>query len=142
MDSSMKSRIWRTSAAFVLIVLSAATIVFLVPAYEADYVGDKDFISYWAAGQQLAHHSNPYDTEAVFRLEHAKGMTSKAPNMLLNMPNAFFLILPLALVNVKTGMGIWLLAFVGCLMASIRMLWIMFGRPDNALHFFGYVFAP
>jgi len=33
----------------------------------------KDFISYWAAGQQLIHGANPYDYEAVRHLELATG---------------------------------------------------------------------
>lgn len=138
----MKSSIWNTFVASVLFVLSAAIIVFAVPAIYGDKAGNTDFIAYWVAGQQLAHGLNPYDIAATFRSERLAGLTDTSPDMLLNMPNAYFLFLPLGLVGAKTGMGIWLLTSLLCIVASIRMLWILFGRPDNAFHFFGFLFAP
>ena len=42
---------------------------------------DRDFIAYWAAGQQLAHHANPYDSTEVLRIEHAAGyIGDRRPN--------------------------------------------------------------
>lgn len=34
--------------------------------------GQWDFISYWAAGQQLVHGANPYDGAAIQALEHGQ----------------------------------------------------------------------
>ena len=137
----MKVRASHIFAVF-LFVLSTATFVFLIPAIYGDKAGNMDFISYWAAGKQLSHGENPYDIEATFRLQRGAGLTENSPDMLLNMPNALILFLPLGLVSAKTGMAVWLLTSILCLMASIRMLWILFGRPDNALHLLGFVFAP
>lgn len=105
-------------------------------------VGNRDFISYWAAGQQLVHRANPYDSASILQIERAAGYSGPWPNMLLNMPTAFFLVLPLGLVGAKTGMALWLLVFILCLMESIRLLWQLHGRPTNSLHLLGYIFAP
>jgi dolichol-phosphate mannosyltransferase len=138
----MKSSKWSIVAAIALLALSAALFVFAVPAIFGHKAGDMDFIAYWVAGHQLVHGANPYDVAATFRLEREAGLTDNFPDMLLNMPNALFLFLPLGLVSAKTGMGIWLLTSVLCLVGSIWMLWILFGQADNALHLSGFAFAP
>ena len=35
--------------------------------------GTRDYIVYWATAQQLAHHVNPYDADAITRLERSAG---------------------------------------------------------------------
>jgi len=35
--------------------------------------GTRDTSSFWATGQQLAHHANPYDEAAMTRIEHSAG---------------------------------------------------------------------
>jgi Glycosyltransferase family 87 len=103
----------------------------------------RDFISYWAAGQQLMHGANPYDFAAVSRLERAAGREDNQPFLVMrNPPIAFFLSLPLGLVSPKTGLVFWLLALLACLSVSIWILWLLFGCPENRFHLFGYVFAP
>jgi hypothetical protein len=32
-----------------------------------------DFIEYWAAGQLMTHHANPYDPSEILRLQRAAG---------------------------------------------------------------------
>lgn len=103
----------------------------------------RDFISYWAAGQQLMHGANPYDYEAVYRLERAAGREINQPFLIMrNPPIAFFLVLPLGLVSPKAGLILWLLILLACLSVSIGILGRLFGRPNNRFHLFGYVFAP
>ena len=95
-----------------------------------------------AAGQQLVHGANPYDSAQVLGIERAAGYAGNWPDMLLNMPMAFFLFLPLGMVGAKTGLALWLMAFVACLMVSIKMLWVLHGRPQNSLHLLAFLFAP
>jgi len=103
----------------------------------------RDFISYWSAGQQLMHGANPYDHDAVYRLECAAGREIKQPILIMrNPPIAFFLVLPLGLVSPKTGLILWLLTLLACLSISIWFLWRLFGRPNHRFYLFGYVFAP
>ena len=35
--------------------------------------GTRDYIFYWATAQQLTHHANPYDQNAMTRIERAAG---------------------------------------------------------------------
>jgi Glycosyltransferase family 87 len=104
---------------------------------------ERDFIEYWAVGQQLTHGANPYDFQAVRRLEDSAGRPhANYLLMMRNPPVAFFLAWPLGLVSPKTGLILWLLALLACLSASIWILWILHGRPDNRFHLLGYLFAP
>ena len=39
------------------------------------YVGSRDFITYWAAGQRLVRHGNPYDARALLPIERMVGFS-------------------------------------------------------------------
>ncbi len=129
----------RVVAAFFLLALGACILAF---AMTGDNAANRDFICYWAAGQQLAHHGNPYDGAAILGLERAAGFEQNQPFFMRNPPSAFFLALPLGFVGVRAGCVLWSLALVAALMGSIRMLWIMHGRPPDRLHLVGYLFPP
>ena len=103
---------------------------------------EKDFIEYWAAGQQLFHGDSPYDPGAVFRLEHAAGQEGNQPKITFSPPVAFFFLVPLAFVGPKTGLILWTLALIACLLISVWMVWIVQGGPDDGLHWCGYMFPP
>ena len=103
----------------------------------------RDYISYWAAGQQLAHGANPYDIDEVRRLERAVGREPGEPVLTMrNPPPAFFLAAPLGFFSPKNGLIGWLLLLIGCFSISLWMLWIVHGRPSTRLHLLGYAFAP
>ncbi|HUB29615.1 MAG TPA: glycosyltransferase family 87 protein [Terracidiphilus sp.] len=104
--------------------------------------GGRDFIAYWAAGQQLVHGASPYDGPAILKLEATAGLTGNRPAFMLNLPIAFFLAWPLGFVSSSLGMILWTLAIVASLMVSVRMLWILLGRPEGRLHLLAYLFAP
>jgi hypothetical protein len=135
----MKGRIVRILVVICLFSFCVGILVLVANSIDA---GSRDFISYWAAGKQLVHRANPYDATAILRIERAAGYTGEWPNMLLNMPTAFFLVLPLGLVGAKTGIVLWFVAFIACLMESVRLLWKLHGRPDNRMHLLCYLFAP
>jgi hypothetical protein len=102
----------------------------------------RDFIEYWAAGQQLVHGADPYDGAAVMRLERAVGFDGNNPKITFSPPAAFFLALPLGFVSAKTGLILWSLALLISLSLSNWILWILNGRPDSRYHLLGYLFAP
>jgi hypothetical protein len=104
---------------------------------------ERDFISYWAAGQQLMHGANPYDFEAVRNLERSAGREDREALLVMrNPPVALFVAAPLGLVSPKSGLVLWLLVLLAGLSISIFVIWILNGRPDNRLHLLGYFFAP
>ncbi|MGH9615284.1 MAG: glycosyltransferase family 87 protein [Acidobacteriaceae bacterium] len=103
---------------------------------------NRDFVSYWAAGQRLVHRANPYDAVAIFSVEKSAGLNATRPLIMRNPPFALFLTVPLGLVGEKTGAVLWSMLILVCLMVSIRLLWRMHGSPPGRLHLLGYLFAP
>jgi hypothetical protein len=105
--------------------------------------GSRDYVEYWAAGHQLVHHANPYDRFAVLKLERSVGYPSGIPaQMVPNPPSALLLMLPLGGVSPLAGELLWELLLLASLVASVRIIWIIQGRPKNLLHVLGYAFAP
>ena len=135
----MKLHPMRILAAICLAVAGVALLVFIARNNDA---GQRDFISYWAAGQQLAHGADPYDSASILRVEAAAGFTQPEPLIMRNPPIAFFLALPLGYVTPNAGIILWFVLLLASLVVSVRMLWMLNGRPDNRLHLLGYCFAP
>jgi hypothetical protein len=138
----MKARVLQLSVSVFLLAIGIAAIAAVSTAMTEGAAGNRDFIAYWAAGQQLVHGANPYGSKGILRLEHAEEFTGPQPLIMRNPPLAFFLAWPLGFVNARVGMMLWLLFLVASLLASIRMLWALHGRPKDRLHLLGYVFAP
>lgn len=103
---------------------------------------NRDFIEYWSAGTLLLHHQSPYDIEAILRMERDAGLESNKPLVTLSPPALFSLLLPLGLVGPKPGLIVWSVLILASLLVSIRLIWILNGRPDNAFHYCGLMFAP
>jgi len=135
----MSQRFLRAAAAICILAVGVGVLLFAVDNSTA---GKKDFIAYWAAGQQLIHGANPYDGSSLLRIEHAAGLDGDQPLIMRNPPVAFFLALPLGLVSAKVGIIFWLLLLIASLLISIRILWMLQGRPDDRIHLLGYLFAP
>jgi hypothetical protein len=129
----------RAIAAVSILAIGVCILAFAMTANNA---ANRDFVCYWAAGQQLVHHENPYDGAAILRLQQSVGFTDNRPFFMRNPPSAFFLALPLGFVGVRTGVIFWSLAIIAALMGSVRMLWLMHGRPPDRLHLVGYIFPP
>jgi hypothetical protein len=103
----------------------------------------RDFVVYWATGQQLVHHANPYDADAMMRIEQTAGLSAKYGALYMRNPPLYLLLAyPLGFIGVRIGALIWSLILAGCLAASVQMLWVMHGRQKNRLHWLGYSFAP
>src|SRR5450631_3715689 len=129
---------WRALAAASIV---AAGFCFVVAVY---FVGlsdknaaDRDYIGYWAAGQQLAHGANPYDSAATLQLERAVGYMGDRPRLTPSPPVALLLVLPLGYFSAKNGLILWLVLQIACLSISIWILWLLHGRPTTRLHLFG-----
>jgi hypothetical protein len=102
----------------------------------------RDFLCYWAAGQQLVHHQNPYDGDAILSIQQSAGYKETHPFYMRNPPTAFVIAYPLGFVGARPGAVLWSIAIIACLMVSIRLLWILNGRPDDRLHLVSYLFPP
>jgi hypothetical protein len=130
---------WRVLAAACILALGAAIFIFAV---SNDSAGQKDFIEYWASGQQLAHGANPYGHTEIFALERSANFDGDHPLITFSPPVVLVLALPLGFVSAKTGVIAWLLAILVALVLSVRMIWEIHGRQENRLHLLCYCFAP
>lgn len=101
-----------------------------------------DFIEYWASGQLLAHHANPYDAVEVLRLQRAAGALIDHPRISLSPPVILLFTLPLGYVSAPLGQIGWIAAQLAALSLSLWLLWRMHGRPRTKWHLLGYVFGP
>jgi hypothetical protein len=120
--------------------LTAAALFLGVIPFERALSGSRDFVVYWATGQQLLHHLDPYDPRMMGLLEHAAGFTGHGSYYMRNPPWALPLTLPLGLIPASIAAMPWSLLMLGIALLCVRMLWKMLGRPDNYVQWFGYAF--
>jgi len=121
----------------------ALTILFLFAVPVAGKLSaSRDFVSYWATGQQLVRHANPYDRDAVAALEHSAGLTVKAVLIMRNPPWALPLAYPLGFLPLRLAGILWSLILLACLLISVRMARELHGAPPNRIHWLGLAFTP
>ena len=107
-----------------------------------DLSGSRDYVVYWATGQQLVHHANPYDPEQMGRLEHQAGLKVPGAYYMRNPPWTLPLAYPLGFISVRAGALPWSLLMLGLLISSVRMLTraMQPAAPQRAI--LGYCFPP
>jgi hypothetical protein len=134
---------WRIAAACGIVV---AGFLAIAGSYALSLQGinptASDFIGFWVAGQQLVRHANPYDLHAVLQLEKSVGYDGDEARLTPSPPVALLLLLPLGEFSVKAGLFVWTMTQFAALALSLRVLWLLHGRPPTRLHLFGFVFAP
>ena len=138
----------RTVADLALVLVSGcglalvALFLCLVPL-EGNLDGSRDFVVYWATGRQLVRHANPFDPQAMMRIERAAGLNPGYGVLFMrNPPWALPLALPLGFLGLRLAALVWSLVLAACLAVSVLLLWRMQGRPANHLHWLGLSFAP
>ena len=129
--------------ASVIGLMLAFTALFLGVMPLTDMAGRRDFVVFWATGQQLVHHANPYNQDAVMRIERSAGLPTGAGTLYMrNLPWSLPLALPLGFIGLRTGAILWTLALLVCLIVSVRILWRMHGRTKSYLPWLVISFAP
>ena len=124
-----------------LTIASTALFLALLPLAQ-HLAGSRDFVVYWATGQQLAHHANPFDIVAMGQLEHAAGFTGKGSYFMRNPPWSLPLALPLGYMSARVAALPWSLLMLALLILSVRTTWQIFGRPGTHFEWLGYCFPP
>ena len=110
---------------------------------QSDAAGKRDFIEYWAAGQQLAHHANPYDSKALLAIERSAGFPPDAPVMLVrNPPVVLPLLAPLGYLPPLTAEWIWCFMLLASLLASVWMVSKRHDRRISVLDMLAVFFGP
>ena len=118
-----------------------ALFMFAVPL-AGHMAGSRDFVAYWATGQQLVHHSNPYDRTAVMEIEHSAGLADGGVLMMRNPPWALPLAYPLGFLGLRMAAILWSLLLLICLMLSVRIVRVLHGTPPNRIHWLALSFTP
>ena len=108
--------------------------------------GSRDFVAYWATGQQLVHHANPYDRNAVMEMEHSVGLAAGGVLMMRNPPWALPLAyLSLGFLGLRVAAVLWSLALL-CMphatLLSMRIVRVLHGSPPNRIHWLALSFTP
>jgi hypothetical protein len=129
-------------------VLLTVIVLWVLVSRSADLsanVSKRDFIAYWAAGQLLIQHQNPYERGAVLDLERQQGFTERNALILRTPPWSLFMMLPLGLINAYWGWVFWIAISIASLVIAMRLCWNMFGHDAGLRSIFvlaGYTFAP
>lgn len=126
-------------------VLALVLIAMYLPFVALEKGGEvtRDFVVYWATGQQLVHRGDPYDPVALERIEHIAGFPAGYGAFYMrNPPWALLLALPLGLANLNMAAFVWSLVLLGCQAISGWLIWIMHGRPPNRIYLLPLSFAP
>lgn len=104
--------------------------------------GSRDFVVYWATGQQLVHHANPFDPDLMNAVEHSTGFSAHGTFFMRNPPWSLPLALPLGFFGPRAGAVVWSLVLLCLLAISARTLWKMIGQPGTHLDLLAYLFPP
>jgi Glycosyltransferase family 87 len=117
--------------------------VFVLSMVSGKVLGSRDIVARWATGQLMAHHANPYDGNALLKIERAAGFPVHYGVMyMLNPPWTLPLVYPFGFIGLQAASILWSILQLACLATSVYLLWIMHGRPNNRRHYLGYSFAP
>ena len=128
-------------AAVAGIAFAFVAVYLCVLPFSVDFAGVRDFVSYWATGQQLVHHADPYDSDAIMRIEHAVGL-KEGVLLMRNPPWALVVAYPLGFTGVRVGALLWCLCLLGCLVISVDLIRAIHGSPENYLHWIGLSLPP
>ena len=141
--AAQKISIWRRVAQ-VAMLLAAALLVYSVLAHLVDdqKSANCDFIEYWASAWQLAHGANPYDIEAVYRLELAHGMPASGPLLSFSPPVALCATLPFGWMSAKNGLILWKMVAMGCILLTLNLLGRLPGRKNSPWNVLVFAFPP
>lgn len=126
------------------LAIVSTTLFLAVMTLNRHLAGARDFVIYWATGQQLVHHGNPYDPTTMRALEHGAGFAGKAElvNYMRNPPWGLPLTLPLGFFGARIAALPWSLLMLALLVIEVRLVWDILGRPRSHLDWLGYCFPP
>jgi hypothetical protein len=104
--------------------------------------GSRDFVAYYATGRQLVQHADPYDADAIRRIERSSGLSVDGVLLMRNPPWGLPLAWPLGFFGVRVAAIFWSLLLLACLLTSVNLIRVMHGSPPNYVHWLGLSFTP
>ena len=126
----------------------AGLVIYALVARSGDLranLSKRDSIAYWAAGQLLLQHLNPYDASSVLELERGQGYKESKPLVLRTPPWSLFMVLPLGVLDAFWAWVLWMSVCFVALVVAMRLCWRIYGNspsPQTVFWLVGYSFAP
>jgi hypothetical protein len=124
-----------------LALVFTALLLCVIP-FSGDLAGSRDFVAYWATGQQLVHHADPYDHDALQKIEHNAGLSPNGTLIMRNPPWALPLVFPLGWMGPRLASTFWTLLLLACLVISLLIIRALHGSPPNLIYWLGLGFSP
>ena len=118
----------------ILLLLALATIAVIAFGSKPS---TKDFLSFWIAGQLIAHHQNPYDSNLVLASELRQGFSHAKPLIMRNPPWALPLVYPLGFASTRIALIAWMSATLAAVLLALHV----FAVPPRD-RIFAFLFAP
>lgn len=122
--------------------LTLTAILICSTPFSTSLAGNRDFVCYWATGQQLAHHADPYDHDQLKVIEHAGGLVPNGALIMRNPPWALPLVLPLGFLSPRFASVFWTILLIACLLVAVHVIRDLHDSPPNLIHWLGYGFSP
>lgn len=104
--------------------------------------GSRDFVAYYATGRQLVQHADPYDPDAIRKIERASGLSVDGVLLMRNPPWALPLAFPLGFFNIRVATVLWTFLLIACLLIPVHLIRLMHDSPPNNIHWLGLSFTP
>ncbi len=105
-------------------------------------IGSRDFGVFWATGQQLAHHGNPFDEHSMAVLERAGGLVGVGTFYMRNPPWVLPLALPLGWMSPPVAAIVWSILLVLLLVLCVLQLRKLYGWTQSSWDIIAYGFPP
>ncbi|HLJ75978.1 MAG TPA: glycosyltransferase family 87 protein [Acidobacteriaceae bacterium] len=106
------------AVAFLLLVLFGVTVALSSQLQSPN----RDFVEYWSSAKLLAQHANPYDLQAVQRLEHTAGSRFNGILVMPNPPSSLFVFAPLGYLPFGLAAAVWQMIL---LLAAVGSIWLL-----------------
>ena len=129
------------AAACAFAVLFTTLFLSILP-FNSAIISRRDYIVYWATGQQLVRHGNPYDPAALNQIEADAGFQGGTSYYMRNVPWTLPLALPLGFINARAAALPWSLIMLGLLILSVRIHLKTIGSSGGIPAWLGYCFPP
>ena len=99
---------------------------------------------FWASGKLLVHGQNPYDREAIGRMESAMGLPVKGIiPITLNPPYTLYLLTPLGFLHARVAVIAWSLLLALCFIVAVQAVRSMVDHPyEQGYILLAWCFAP
>ena len=122
----------RRIAVWVLLVVAVAILAWLLATRSDSFLGNDDFVQYWAAARLNQAGDNPYDAEKLWSLQRSWHSVDSRAVRMWNPPWVLPLVAPFALLPYPQARSIWFLVSLVAVMTAGYLAWDASGGPRSA----------